>query len=133
MDLMLAYSNLRIDPMGYKVLGLSWRQHTYVDITLPFGFKQSVSGCTLVTDTVTFLMWTQRHWVLNYLDDIIGVSKASDSSNTFRTLHNLLDSLGLPINFKKVEYPSSEITCLGINKNSKTGILSIPQEKNGKN
>ena len=42
-----------------------------------------------MTDAVTFLMWMQRHWVVNYLDDIIGVSQASDASNTFRTLRNL--------------------------------------------
>ena len=90
------------------------------------------SGCTLATNVITYLMWRQRHWVVNYLDDIIGVSQARDARATFCPLRNLLQALGLPINFKKVEGPPSEITCLGININARTGVLTIPQEKNYK-
>ena len=99
---------------------------------LPFGFKQGASGCQLVTDAVIFFMWTQHHWVVNYLDDIIGVPQASDTTEAFLMLHSLLDSLGLPINFKKVKGPASEITSLGINISTHTGLLSIPQEKTSK-
>ena len=34
----------------------------------------------------------------------------------------------MPINFKKVEGPATEITCVDININAKTGVLTIPQE-----
>ena len=73
-DLQRAFRNLRIDPLDYKVLGLMWWNQTFIDVSLAFGFKQGVSECQLTTDAVTYLMWTQRPWVANYLDDIIGVS-----------------------------------------------------------
>ena len=73
-DLQRAFRNLRIDPFDYKVLGLIWWNQTFIDVSLVFGFKQGASVCQLTTDAVTYLMWTQRHWVANYLDDIIGVS-----------------------------------------------------------
>ena len=45
------------------------------------------------------------------------------------TLKNLLETLGLPINFRKVEEPSSSITCLGIKIEAMQGTLSIPECK----
>ena len=64
-------------------------------------------------------MWMQCHWVVNYLDDVIGVSHPADTSDAFQMLHNVLEVLGLPINLNKVEEPSCEITCLDINKYEK--------------
>ena len=42
---------------------------------------------------------------------------------------NLLDTLGLPVNFKKVEKPQTKITCLGIDIDAKTGTLTIPNKR----
>ena len=45
-------------------------------------------------------------------------------------LHNLLEALCcLPITFNIVEEPASKITCLGININADTGILTLRQVK----
>ena len=44
-DLQHAFRNLRIDPFDYNVLGLSWRGQTYIEVALPFGFKQGASNC----------------------------------------------------------------------------------------
>ena len=128
-DLQRAFRNLRIDPLDYKVLGLMWRNQTFIDVSLAFGFKQGASACQLTTDAVTYLMWTQRHWVANYLDDIIGVSPPSEAKDAFLTLTNLLQALGLPISYKKVEEPHYEITSLGININARSGVLTIPDSK----
>ena len=128
-DLQRAFRNLRIDPFDYNVLGLSWRSQTYVDVALPFGFKQGASSCQMCTDAITYLMWTQKHWVMAYLDDFVAVCPPSTANNAYLTLKNLLEDLGPPINFKKVEEPSSTITCLGIEINAKEGTLAIPDQK----
>ena len=70
-DLQRVFRNLRIDPLDYKVLGLIWRNQTFIDISLVFGFKQGASVCQSTIDAVTYYMWTQRP---KYLDDIIGVA-----------------------------------------------------------
>ena len=65
--------------------------------------------------------------------ELFGRSNLPDAvSDTFITLKNLLESLGLPINYKKVSAPTHKITCLGINIDAKQGTLSIPVEKMGK-
>ena len=96
---------------------------------MPMGFRQGASSCQLCTDTVVYLMMSQRHWIMAYLDDVIGAASPARANDAFVTLINLLQHLGLPINSKKVEAPSSQITCLGIIVNAKSGTLSIPAEK----
>ena len=128
-DLQRAFRNLRIDPGDYDLLGLNWRQQTYIDVAMPFGFRQGASSCQFCTDAIVYLMTSQRHWVMAYLDDLIGAALPARASDAFATLINLLQHLGLPINYKKVEAPSSQITCLGIIVDAKAGTLSVPAEK----
>ena len=128
-DLQRAFRNLQMDPADYSVLGLQWRNQTYVDVATAFGFRQGAASCQLCTDAVSYLMHTQNVWVMAYLDDIIGIALPDTADGTFLTLKKLLENLGLPINYKKVTSPSSQIICLGININAITGVLSIPDEK----
>ena len=128
-DLQRAFRNLQMDPADYSVLGLRWRNQTYVDVATAFGFRQGRASCQLCTDAVTYLMRTQNVWVMAYLDDIIGIAPPDTANGAFLTLKKLLVNLGLPINYKKVTSPSNQITCLGININAATGVLSIPDEK----
>ena len=128
-DLQRAFRNLRIDPGDYDLLGLNWRHQTYVDVAMPFGFRQGASSCQFCTDAIVYLMTSQRHWVMAYLDDLIGAALPARASDAFATLINLLQHLGLPINYKKVEAPSSQITCLGIIVNAKAGTLSEKLQK----
>ena len=128
-DLQRAFRNLPMDPADYPVLGLHWQNQTYLDVATAFRFRQGAASCQLCTDAVTYLMCTQNIWVMAYLDDIIGIASPVTANGAFLTLKNLLENLGLPINHKKVTSPSSQITCLGININAATRVLSIPDEK----
>ena len=53
----------------------------------------------MCTDAIMYLMWTQGHWVMAYLDDFVAVCPYSAANNAYLTLKNLLEDLGLPINF----------------------------------
>ena len=96
-DLKGAYRNLRVDPGDYLVLALG----------IQFSLKQGASRCTLCTKAITLLMASQHFWVMNYLDDVLGVTTIA--VNTFLTLRNLLDAVGLPVNNQKVMAPASEL------------------------
>ena len=128
-DLERAFRNLRIDPFDYPLLGLQWQGKRYVDVGLPFGFRMGAAACQMCTDVITHQLRLRNVWVINYLDDYIGVSSPQNASNDFHTLQNLLQKVGLPINQKKVEEPGEQITCLGIEVNARTGILKIPENK----
>ena len=98
-DLQRAFRNQHMDPADYPVLGLRWCNQTYVDVATAFGFQQGASSCQLCTDAVTYLMSTQKVWVMAYLDDIIGIASPDTANGAFLTLKKLLTNLGLPINF----------------------------------
>ena len=128
-DLERAFRNLKIDPYDYPVLGLRWKQRTYVDVSLPFGFATGAASCQSCTDLVTWALHQRKIWVMSYLDDFLGVGQLHKARSEFLSLRNFLETLGLPLNVKKIEEPAEEITCLGININAHTGLLSIPKEK----
>ena len=128
-DLKRAYRNLRTDHWDFTVLGLFWENKRYVDVSVPFGIKTEVSACQMVTNCITHLMASQDHWTCAYLDDIIGVATSDRATNAFTSLNNLIRTLGLPINQDKVAAPTHEMTCLGININARTGLLTILPDK----
>ena len=102
-DLQRAFRNLRIDPVDCDLLALNWRQQTYVDVAMPMGFCQEAARCQLCTDAVMYLMTSQRHWIMAYLDDLIGAASPARANDAFTTLIDLLQHLGLPINSKKLK------------------------------
>ena len=128
-NLQRAFRNLRIDPANYHLLGLSWRHQTYVDVAMPFGFRQGASSFQICTDAIVYLMWSQKFWVMAYQDNIVGVVHPHQANNAFLTITHLLQHLGLSSNEKKVEPPSHKIVCLGIEIDAKRGTLSIPVDK----
>ena len=128
-DLQRAYYNLRVDPRDYPLLGLQWRDATYYDVAISFGLKQGALGCQFSTDAITYLMASQRHWMMAYLDDIIGASTPDRANDAFQTVVHLSEKLGLSLNNNKVVAPTSKLTCLGIDVDAKEGILTIPPLK----
>ena len=128
-DLQRAYRNLRVDPLDYPALGLTWDGKIYVDVALAFGFKGGASFCQFCTDAITYLMNSQNYWVMSYLDDIIGVDGPIKASKAYYSPLNLLHQLGLPVNVDKISAPVSKLIYLGIQVDAEIGVLSIPQEE----
>ena len=128
-DLERAFRNLRVDPYAYPLLGLKWDDVTYVDVGVPFGLKTGAAMCQMCTDAITLTLRKRNVWLINYLDDYIGVAPPEVANNHFLALKNLLQYVGLPSNSKKVEEPSHIVTCLGIEINASAGTLKIPCEK----
>ena len=85
----------------------------------------------MCTNAITLTSHKCKVWLMNYLDDYIGVASGSQAESHFLTLSNILQYVGLPIN-QKIEIPSGSINCLGISINAETGVLKLPEEKNRK-
>ena len=113
-------------PIGLPIIGLKWQGSTYIDVALAFGFKNGTAACQLCTDVITNMLRHQKIWLMNYLDDYIGIAQPHQAEGNFQSLLNILDQVGLPVNNNKVEPPSSVVTCLGIQINAKEGILLVP-------
>ena len=76
-DLERAFRNLKIDPYDYHVLGLCWKQRTYFDASVPFGFTMGAASFQSCTDLITWALRQCNIWVISYLDDFFGSGTAT--------------------------------------------------------
>ena len=128
-DLERAFRNLRMDPYDYPLLGLKWCDVTYIDIGVAFGLKMGAAMCQICTDAIMLTLRKRNVWLINYLDDYIGVALPQLANDHFLALKNLLQYVGLPLNSKKIEEPSHIITCLDTEINARAGTFKIPSHK----
>ena len=75
---------------------------------LGYNFFVSIHQLRIISQlNIVVVAWT------NTLMRKLNMVPLAPFNNAFTTLLNLLQHLGLPVNYKKVEDPASEITCLG--------------------
>jgi hypothetical protein len=64
-----------------------------------------------------------------YLDDFYGAETPSRADEAFSTLQSLFDQLGLQSSPEKDCHPSTNMTCLGIEIDTESFSLRVPQER----
>ena len=74
-------------------------------------------------------MRRRGHCVIKYVDDFVGVGTPSIASASYDCPLDLLRRLGLDISKKKLCPPSAKAVCLGIEIDTVTRTISVPQEK----
>ena len=111
-DLERVFRNLRVDPYDYPLMGLQWDGDVYAGISL--GFKMGTTACQMCTDAITLTLCRRHIWLMNYMHDYVGVATALQAKSYFLSLSNILQYVGLPIDQKKIETPSSVISSFGI-------------------
>ena len=127
-DISRVFRHVPIDPGDLDLLGLYWEDY-FLDQSLPFGFKHGSSIFQRMSDTLRFIMTQEGHSIWNYIDDFLCVSLPSKIDKTFNRLQELLAELGLSVSAKKLVPPSTRVTCLGIQVDTKNLSISIPIEK----
>jgi hypothetical protein len=128
-DLARAFRQLHVDPFDIKYLGLYWRGAYYVDTAMPFGYRHGTQACVRVTDAIRYILSRMGVFVLNYIDDIIGIAPDNVADVHFKITLNLFNKLGFLISSSKTIPPTSVATCLGIVFNIQIGVLQIPSIK----
>ena len=128
-DISRAFRNLRIDPKDFDLLGLKWRDASYLDISVPMGLKTGSALCQRVTDVLRHVMRSKNVTLFNYIDDVICVHRRQNADAEFKMLYSLFEFLGIPVNPKKVVPPTRSLTCMGVILDVDAGQMSIPQSK----
>ena len=125
-DVNRAFRHVKLDPSDHDLLGLSWNDATFIDTCLLFGgqiFQR-------ISDAIRYGMRRRRgHCIINYVDDFVGVGTPSVVSASYDCLLDLLHPLGLDISKKKLCPPSTKAVCLGVEIDTVTRTISVPQEK----
>ena len=74
-------------------------------------------------------MLSSGYHVTNYTDYIIGKATKSQAEPSFNTLYDLLGVLHLNISMKKLVYPSTQASCLGVIINTENFTISVHEDE----
>lgn len=124
-DLKRAYRQFPIDPFDYPLLGYQWNGELYFDVVLPMGLKTAAMACQRSTSAVCYMLTQDGCYVVNYLDDFIGVASPDKALQDYELCGSLLRDLGLQESPSKACPPSTVLTCLGVEVNTLDLTLSV--------
>ena len=136
-DLKSAYRSVPIHPSNYQFTGLKWQftgdkfPRYMVDTRLMFGSRLAPSVFHRLSQAVRRIMFRKYNvHIVSYLDDFLIVAPTYNdcNRNLFRLL-SLLRNLGFDIAWDKVISPSQNVTFLGINFNTVTMQMTLPDDK----
>ena len=130
-DIKEAYRMIRIHPQDQQLLGVQWRGEVFIDRILPFGLCSAPKIFSAVADALQWILAVKgvTH-SLHYLDDYIIVSNSIDKALIQRDiLTSTFESLGVPLEYSKLEGPSSCLTFLGIEVDTEFLQLRLPSDK----
>ena len=88
------------------LLGMRWREKTYIDSALPFGLRSAPKVLNAVADAMQWIL--EQHGVkpmLHYLDDFLVIG-TRECKQALETALGLFRRLGIPISVHKTEGPS---------------------------
>lgn len=88
------------------------------------GLKTAAMACQRSTSAVCYML-TQGCYVVNYLDDFIGIASPDKALHDYETCGSLLWDLGLQESPSKACPPSTILTCLGVEVNTLVLTLSV--------
>ena len=134
-DLRSAYRSVNLSKSSQEVTGLSWELNGKTvfmkDTRMPFGARRSVGIFHRLTQTVKRMMARKGYdLIIVYLDDFLIVSESKIvCAEALKTLILLLRKLGFMIHWGKVIDPTTCITFLGIELDSISMTLRLPEEK----
>ena len=136
-DLRRAYRSVPVHPSNHDALGLKWKfqgdkHFTYfVDTRLPFGGRSAPGIFHRLTQSVRRMMFRRGYkGIVVYLDDFLVVGKTlKECQEAFYVLCRLLEELGFTISPNKVVEPCQKLTFLGVEIDTESLTLSLPQDK----
>lgn len=135
LDIKSAFRLLPIHPDDFELLGIFLDGYYFSEKCLPMGLARS---CQLFEYFSTFLEWQlkqqmlpSRCYVTHYLDDFL-IQAPPGSTLCQQTMHCftlLCQKLGIPLAHEKTEGPVCKLTFLGLELDSVSQIVKIPEDK----
>ena len=131
-DLREAYRVVPVHPEDRPRLGMQWKGDVYLDAALPFGLRSAPKIFSALADGLLWILQSQgMEESLHYLDDflLLGPPASPKCAEALRTLLAICGQLGVPVAEEKTEGPLTTLTFLGIEIDTASLQLRLPQEK----
>ena len=131
-DIQQAYRNVPIHPQDRWLLGMLWEGRIFIDTIMPFGLRSAPKIFTALADAVEWVLQQRGvRFVIHYLDDffLVGGTEYAACALQLKIILDTFQELGLPIALNKLEGPSTRLTFLGFELDSRAMVVRLPQSK----
>lgn len=131
-DLKSAYRLVPVFPEDRLLLGIRWRDSVFVDTVLPFGMRSAPKLFNAVADALQWIIRSRGpRFVFHYLDDfaLVGAPNSDECRAAFKIARGMCDWLGVPWAEDKTAEPSTCMTFLGVELDTQTMQMRLPQKK----
>ena len=132
LDIKHAFRLCPVRPDQWPLLCYRWRELFYVDTRLPFGSRSSPAIFNAFADLLAwiFVYVGGVLFLLHYLDDFFCVNHSARAcQDDMGAIQSICDYLGVPLAPEKIVGPAQQLTYLGIEIDSVTQVIRLPQEK----
>ena len=132
-DIRDAYRLIPIHPRDRHLLGMSWDNQLYVDLAIPFGLRSAPFIFNQFAEAWLWILHHQhgiRHF-LRYLDDYLTAAapNSRECHTNLGSIRSSASSLGIPLALEKIEGPSTVLSFLGIELDTRLFVARLPPEK----
>ena len=131
-DIAHAYRNVPVHPTDRYLLGMQWKNEIYVDTALPFGLRSAPKIFCALSDALEWiLLQAGMSSCLHYIDDFLtlGAPDSPECGHNLKVIMEICSVLGIPLAVEKIEGPIGWIIFLGIELDSRTMTMRLPEEK----
>ena len=131
-DIKSAYRIVPVHPADRHLLGLEWKEATYIDSALPFGLRSAPQIFNALADALQWIL--QQHGVSHlwhYLDDYLtaGAADSEECQTNCQIIASICELLGIPLAEDKCEGPRTCLECLGFLLDTIRGEIRLSEEK----
>ena len=111
---------------------MQWNGQVFIDGVLPFGLRSAPLIFTALADALQWVIQKDgARWNFYYIDDFITVGdpKSDECVTNMTRMQRISYELGLPIEEKKTEGPSTCLKFLGIELDTRSMVMRLPDSK----
>ena len=132
LDIKHAFRLCPVHPTNWSLLDYCWDNYFFVDTRLPFGSRSSPYIFNKFADALVWILiyvFGIRR-IIHYLDDFFICSSSFEScEKDMRIIKSAFLELGVPLAPDKIIGPSTTITYLGIEIDTSSRSIRLPDEK----
>ena len=115
-DIRNVYRVVPVHPDDRWLMGMLWRKNLYIDTALPFGLRSAPKLFTALADAIEWIANNNGiTFIIHYLDDflLLGHPHSQQCAKSVAKFLSILDQLGMPVAWDKLEGPVPKLTFLG--------------------
>jgi hypothetical protein len=129
LDLRRAYRQIRLDPLDWPLICITWDNLFYSNISVAFGIRHGAAFTQRLSQAVCDILGAENILTLPYIDDFLGGHPSLDLANAaFDRSLRLFAELGLDLNPSKCTSPTTQITWIGVTFDSAAMVMHIPTQ-----